>query len=91
MSENRQSLGIKTAGLTSKDMLVNDFISEVLFTPGNERLSAEALCVAKLAEVTIINIRMNQHHAIVLTKYDKPTFVSAISTVGKEADTKSKA
>ena len=84
IQDNRQSLGIRTDGLTSKNMLVNEFISEVIFTRENERLSEEALCVAKLSEVTIINIRMNQHHAIVLTKYNKPTLVSAISTIGKD-------
>ena len=39
--------------------------------------------MAKLAEVTIVNIKMNQHNALVLTKYSNPTFVPAISTIGK--------
>ena len=67
---------------------MNEFISQLLFQDIKGGLTEEELCVQKLSEVTMVNIRMSRHDAIVLTKYAKRTLLSTISSVGEQSITK---
>ena len=86
VKQNRELLGLKGAHSEDRKVLVNEFISEVLF-PQDISVDQEIYqCIERLAQVTIVNIRMSRHDAIVLTKYRKPVVMSAISSIGKSME-----
>ena len=84
IEQNRRSLGINAQATRNSDkVLVNEFISQVLFPHEDSQNQEHELCMEKLTKVTVVNIRMSRHDALLMTTYIEPNLIKAISSIGK--------
>ena len=62
----------------------NDFVSGVFFEPEYRDTSAISLCVERLADVAFVEIRMTNHHAIVITRSTRKSLAATTAVIGWE-------